>query len=278
MAKENEIHYVGNLARVLSVPDSEVEHFLNHKPFSDAHCWRYLMDMAQIMSALPPAPARILDLGCGSGWTSEMFARQGHTVLGLDIAPDMIALARRRLQPSLQLAFEVCDYEARIDSGLFDAVTIYDALHHAEDEARVIANAGLSLKDGGVFISIEPGAGHSETEATRDVVEKYGTTEKDMPYAQQLPLLHAAGFGIVRQYLRLNHLVLESLSAAEGGAQQEAQFATLLGATQHHGLASMVVAVKGAATPPPVAVPQQPQRQARSTLSSIARRLRGVRG
>ena len=111
------------------------------------------------MKLLPPPPARVLDLGVGSGWTSEMLARFGYSVVGLDIAPDMIAIARRRITDSLDLRFEVCDYEPPTDLGTFDAVVIYDALHHAEDEQGVLANAFRGLKDGGVFISAEPASG-----------------------------------------------------------------------------------------------------------------------
>lgn len=69
------------------------------------------------MKLLPPPPARVLDLGVGSGWTSEMLARCGYRVVGLDIAPDMIAIARRRITGSLDLRFEVCDYEAPLEPG-----------------------------------------------------------------------------------------------------------------------------------------------------------------
>lgn len=258
VAKTHEIEYVSNLAKVLRVPEAEVESFLANKPFSDPDCWRYLEDIGQIMRALPPAPARVLDLGCGSGWTSEMLARCGYTVVGLDIAPDMIALANRRLDPALPLSFAACDYEAAIPFGTFDAVTIYDALHHAEHEGRVIHNAGKSLRDGGVFISIEPGRGHSEAAATKDVVDKYGTTEKDMPYSRQRPFLEAAGFGVVRQYVRLNQFITEPLTSPETLDQQLAQFKGLLVATLHHGLASLVVAVKGAKPVEPETAAQPP--------------------
>src|SRR5262245_22280906 len=198
MPKEAEIGYVANMARVLNVPSAEVEHFLMNKPYCDPGRGTYLLDIGQLLKVLPPPPARLLDLGTGSGWTAEILARSGYHVLGLDIAPDMIALARRRASPSLALEFEVCDYEVPFDFGMFDAAVIYDALHHAENEAGVIANAFRSLRDGGVFVTIEPGAGHSQAPETRDVIAKFGTTERDMPYARQAALMRAAGFSLVR--------------------------------------------------------------------------------
>src|SRR5579871_1291948 len=41
-------------------------------------------------------PRRILDLACGTGNVSELLARAGYAVTGVDIAPQMIAEARRK--------------------------------------------------------------------------------------------------------------------------------------------------------------------------------------
>ena len=77
MAKANEISYIDEVARINSVPLSEFQTYLLNKPFSDPRCREYLMDAAQITGFLPPAPARILDVGIGSGWRSELFSRAG---------------------------------------------------------------------------------------------------------------------------------------------------------------------------------------------------------
>src|SRR5262249_34044796 len=200
------------MVRVLKVSQAEVEHSLMTKPYGDPLRGSYFLDLGQMMKLLPSPPARLLDLGTGSGWTAELFARCGYAVVGVDVAPDMIQLARRRLASSLDLRFEVCDYEHPFDLGAFDVVIIYDALHHAEDDGGVVANAFRCLRDGGLFITAEPGIGHSATPETREVVAKFGTTERDMPYQRQAALMRAAGFGQVRQYLRLSQFPLEDVS------------------------------------------------------------------
>src|SRR4051812_12260629 len=86
MAKSGEINYLKNLDQ------AGVWHAV-HKPFSDPDCARYLAEMAAVLALLPPPPARLLDLGCGTGWTSVFFARAGYEVVGLDIAPDMVEQA-----------------------------------------------------------------------------------------------------------------------------------------------------------------------------------------
>jgi 2-polyprenyl-3-methyl-5-hydroxy-6-metoxy-1,4-benzoquinol methylase len=199
MAKANEIAYVEEVARLNGVPLADFERYLLNKPFSDPRCHEYLMDVAQIMSFLPPAPAKVLDVGVGSGWTSELFAKAGYEVTGIDISPDMIALARRR---NSNARFFVSDYEVGQIAGRFEAAVIYDALHHAENEDLVIKNIFNALVPGGVLITIEPGRGHSTSGSSISAVQQYGTTEKDMPYKLQSRHMANAGFSTVRQYHR----------------------------------------------------------------------------
>jgi SAM-dependent methyltransferase len=199
MAKANEIAYIDEVARINNVPLSEFQAYLLNKPFSDPRCHEYLMDVAQIMSFFPPAPATILDVGAGSGWTTELFSKAGYAATGIDISPDMIALAKRR---SCGAQFLVSDYEVGPIDGKFDAAVIYDALHHADNEYLVIKNIYEVLATRSVLITIEPGSGHSTSANSLDAVAKYGTTEKDMPYSIQKRQMLRAGFSTVKQYPR----------------------------------------------------------------------------
>ena len=245
MPRPAEIEYVANLSRVLNVAPQEVERYLTRKPFCDPARSTYLMDVAQLIHFLPPPPARVLDLGCGSGWTSEIIARCGYDVVGLDVAPAMIEIAKTRLQPDLTLTFRVADYERPCEFGEFDAAVLYDALHHAEDEKLAIANTFRALRPGGRFLSIEPGVGHSVSPPTLDVVAKFGTNEKDMPYEHQARMLTAAGFTDVRQFLRLSQLPLEDI-AKESSMLRQQQHVKALFDGSRNGLTSIIVAIKGA--------------------------------
>ena len=46
---------------------------------------------------LPTAPADVLDLGCGTGSLALLVAQRGHRVTGVDISPNMVEHARRKL-------------------------------------------------------------------------------------------------------------------------------------------------------------------------------------
>ncbi len=213
MAKINEIEYVRQVARIEGVPEEQFRQYLANKPFSDPRCGVYLIDIAQILNLLPPPPAKLLDLGVGSGWTSELFAMRGYEVLGLDISPDMINLAIMR---SGKARFSVCDYETEPIPNGFDIAVIYDALHHAEDELSVLQNVFNALSDSGILVTIEPGAGHSSTEDSLAVMRKYGTTEKDMPFSHQKDLMKKVGFGVVEQYIRLSQIPVKNIASVDG--------------------------------------------------------------
>ena len=49
-----------------------------------------------LMGVLPPAPARVADLGCGTGTLSVLLAEEGYAVDGLDVSPEMVSRARAK--------------------------------------------------------------------------------------------------------------------------------------------------------------------------------------
>jgi len=167
-----------------------------HKPFSDADCGKYLANLGALLIMMEPPPRTVLDLGCGSGWTSIFLAKAGYEVCGLDISTDAIALAQETAAetPGLRVEFQAGDYEDVQPGRLFDYVLFYDALHHAEDEQAAVSAAYKALKPGGVLFAFEPGAGHSRNAGARHAVEQFGVHEKDMPPAYIWQLGRRAGF------------------------------------------------------------------------------------
>lgn len=211
MGKQGEIDYFGALS----------EHAQQHaigKPFSDAQCGTLITRIGQVMALLPPTPARILDLGCGTGWTSSFLARLGYQVVGVDIAPDMIQVATQaKDQMGLEnLSFQVADYESLQEDSSVDGVVFFDSLHHAEDEMIALEAAFSALRPGGVCVVAEPGIGHHETEASLHAVEAFGVNEKEMPPTKVIRMARNIGFSSWR--VRPNHgQLLSLLNAADLG-------------------------------------------------------------
>lgn len=52
---------------------------------------------ARLGAWLPAPPADVLDLGCGTGSLSLLAARRGHRVTAVDLSPNMVDRARRKL-------------------------------------------------------------------------------------------------------------------------------------------------------------------------------------
>ena len=183
----------------------------------DTH--RHFCDFANLAVALAlPPGARILDVGCGSGWLCEYFARFGYNVTGIDISPDLIELARERLRnvpfsaehkTGTAHRFLVHDIEAAALDETFDAIICYDALHHFEEERFVLKHLFGMLEYGGQLFVME-GERPSEESATgeelRGVMKQYETLESPFAREYLLDLLHENGFAVVGDYLSVNGL------------------------------------------------------------------------
>jgi 2-polyprenyl-3-methyl-5-hydroxy-6-metoxy-1,4-benzoquinol methylase len=179
----------------------------------DEDTQRHFCDFANIAYALAlPAGSRILDVGCGSGWLSEYFARFGYRVTGIDISPELIRIARDRLQSlpysvdhetEITCDFLVHDIEAAPLDQFFDAVICYDALHHFENEHAVLNNISRMLRDGALLFVAEgerPPDGAETEEELRQVMEKYETLEAPFTREYLLELLKQHGFAITGDY------------------------------------------------------------------------------
>lgn len=172
MATQGEYEYFKNIG------PANMQHAIQ-KPWSDAHCGLYLMELGAMMG-LMPMHGRLLDMGCGTGWTSVLFAKKGFQVVGQDLVPEAIEAARQLKQDNQidNLDFVVGDYESLTFENEFDVVVFFDCLHHAVDEVGALRSAFRALKPGGICITSEPGLGHERRSAA--MIQEFGVTERDM--------------------------------------------------------------------------------------------------
>jgi ubiquinone/menaquinone biosynthesis C-methylase UbiE len=95
---------------------------------------------------------RILDLACGPGTLSYPIAKSvspGGEVVGIDLAPGMIELARRDAPPGLPVRFELMDMEdLRFPDHTFDAAVCGHGFQFVPDLRRALMEAGRVLKPG----------------------------------------------------------------------------------------------------------------------------------
>jgi len=104
-------------------------------------------------------PQRVLDLACGTGSTSMPFARRGYEVVGLDVSPDMLAIARQRTaEAGLVIPYVQGDMRsfALGDVEPFDlAICLYDSINYLLDPGdidRACAAVRRALVPDGLFI------------------------------------------------------------------------------------------------------------------------------
>lgn len=98
---------------------------------------------------------RVLEIGCGTGMFTEIFARTGAQIVAVDISRDLIEKAISRGLPVnqvifLEKRFEDCDVD-----GPFDAVIGSSILHHLEITSA-LAKIYELLKRGGIMSFAEP--------------------------------------------------------------------------------------------------------------------------
>lgn len=99
----------------------------------------------------------VLDVGCGGGLLSESLAVEGANVTAIDLAPDLLKVAKlHRLESGVDVDYRLSSVEAlaaeQPDS--FDAITCMEMLEHVPDPASVLAACATLLKPGGrLFVS-----------------------------------------------------------------------------------------------------------------------------
>jgi SAM-dependent methyltransferase len=107
-----------------------------------------------------PTPARIAEIGAGSGRQTQILAAGGHNIIAIDLSVEMLRVARKKLEArglDAKVDFVVGIGEAPpLASGAFDAWVIMGSLHHFSDPATAVAKACALLKPGGKQYLLEP--------------------------------------------------------------------------------------------------------------------------
>jgi len=97
---------------------------------------------------------RLLDIGCGTGFVVELYAKGGAKVFGIDIANRSVELTQKRVQ-ILGLRADIRQANAEdlpFDDNYFDIVTSYGVLHHTPNTHIAIQEVFRVLKPGGKAI------------------------------------------------------------------------------------------------------------------------------
>jgi SAM-dependent methyltransferase len=141
---------------------------------------------AQVNEAMLDAVAagpgtRLLDVACGPGWLSAAALKRGAEVMGIDLADDMVAMARARC-PGAEIRGGDAE-DLPWEAGRFEAVVCNFGLLHFPRPERAVAEAFRVLAGGGryAFTCWTPPACNPFMGLILGAVQAHGTMDVGLP-------------------------------------------------------------------------------------------------
>lgn len=154
-----------------------------------------LNDFVVAMRLLQPGPDdRILDLGAGAGWCSDLLQRLNRKPVAVDIAHEMLAVSRER-RTAKPIAAVAGDLERLpFADGSFDKAVCLSAIHHVPDMAAALREIARVLTPTGVAVFSEPGVGHARMPGSVRATKDFGVLEQDVLIEPFTEMCLRAGF------------------------------------------------------------------------------------
>jgi SAM-dependent methyltransferase len=146
-----------------------------------------------------PVDARVLDVGCGSGWATRLlagFAIKGR-VTGIDISDEMIRLARDSSRTVPNVDFETASAEQLpfSDHEFMHAFSM-ESLYYYSNISKALGEIFRVLKTGGLFVAVVDL--YWENEATHQWIDKLNVPVELLSVDDYRSLFTDAGFTNVR--------------------------------------------------------------------------------
>lgn len=175
----------------------------------ERHFWHrarnaWILDALRGNGVLPPA--RILDVGCGSGAVARALASSGYTVTGVDTAEHLVAKAHERCPNSVFVVGDV----GRLPEGFrgpFDAVGFFDVLEHLDMPSDLMRAALQWAVPGALCVATVPALRslHSLVDDLSGHKRRYESGEMASLF-QSAGVANTAEYGIFASTLRLQRL------------------------------------------------------------------------
>jgi ubiquinone/menaquinone biosynthesis C-methylase UbiE len=147
----------------------------------DAAVQRNIAGSERLVMSLPPGRyERVLDVGCGTGFTSAAMCERFPVaaIVGVDPAEGMLDVfaGKRDEFPGVDIELRAEDVMAMdVPDGSFDAVVCAMALHWFPDKPGAVARMARALRPGGVMGILTAGRGGEDS--WRELLEEIGAPE-----------------------------------------------------------------------------------------------------
>ena len=125
----------------------------------------------------------LLDVGTGTGRIAELLAPRADHVVALDRSPEMLRLARARLQqlPPEQWELVHGDFTALpFEADTFDTVVLHQVLHYAHEPAYPLGEAARVCRAGGRIVIVDLAAHEREELRNRHAHVRLGFSDEQM--------------------------------------------------------------------------------------------------
>ncbi len=137
---------------------------------------------------------RLLDIGTGTGRMIELFAASAEHSTALDRSPEMLRLARAKLQHLASGRIDLVQadfYTLPLADGSFDTILLHQVLHYAQNPQAVIDEAGRVAAPGAQIAIVDFAAHALEELRERDAHARLGFADD-----QIAAMLTSAGFDL----------------------------------------------------------------------------------
>jgi ubiquinone/menaquinone biosynthesis C-methylase UbiE len=125
-------------------------------PFADS-AWETLA--GRFEQWLPASDGvELLDVGCGTGASFQIYRRRAKRYVGLDLSDRAIELARKKAPEREWLVGDAC--RLPFADGTFDVVAFSSVLHHIPDFSRAVTEATRVIRPGGTVFAFDPNVYH----------------------------------------------------------------------------------------------------------------------
>jgi ubiquinone/menaquinone biosynthesis C-methylase UbiE len=116
----------------------------------------YQLTSTAILEVIKP-DSKVLEIGCGTGIVTLSIAPHLKEITGVDISPNMVAIAREKAEKIKieNVDFRVEDaYKLAFENSDFDVVLLPNLLHVVADPEAVLQEAHRLLKPEGVLVTV----------------------------------------------------------------------------------------------------------------------------
>ncbi len=162
----------------------------------DRHFWHaarngWILRALEMQGVRPPA--RVLEVGCGSGAVASALHDAGFQVTGIDPAEVLIRKAHQRCPAATFIAGNLSDLPA--DHGPFDAICLFDVLEHVTDPRSLLQMAAARARPGALVIATVPALRSLHT-----VIDDLSGHKKRYEPGELAELMRQAGLRDVAEY------------------------------------------------------------------------------